>query len=160
MRISGLGLRQAIVQTRDRKHVSCEACYLVRVRVRRSDTRLEGDFPFHAITKVPMILDTSTVLMMGMKKGINEAHHLNPILLKASQEHTGDQVMEKMVSPWKHRSLPLNKGTHCTREDTRSDERESRAHLDIQLDTFVPHLQCEIFVTYIARCKGCARNQW
>ena len=48
--------------------------------------------PFHAITKVPWILDTSTVQMVSINKGINEAHYQNAVL-EASQEHLDDQVM-------------------------------------------------------------------
>ena len=77
---------------------------LVRVSVGRSDSRHEADSPFHAITKVPRILHASTVLMMSIHKRVNEAHHHDPTL-EASQEHLGDQVMEKMVSPWKHSSM-------------------------------------------------------
>ena len=103
MRIPGLGFREAEVQTRDCRNVSSEACCLVRASVGRSDSRLEADSPFYRITKVSRILDATTVLM-GIHKGVNEAHHHDPIL-KASQEHLGDQVMEKMVSQWKHSSM-------------------------------------------------------
>ena len=87
----------------DRKHVSCEASCLVRVSAGRGDGRHEADSPFHAITKIPGIHDASTVLMMSLHKCANEAHHHDPIL-EAPQEHMGDQVMEKMVSQWKHSS--------------------------------------------------------
>ena len=96
--------------------------------------------------------------MMSINKGVNEAHYHDPIL-EASQEHLGDQVMEKMVSPWKRRSLSPDRGKHIVQARTLVVARESRVHPDIQLDTFVPLLQCEIFVPYIARCKGCAGNQ-
>ena len=55
--------------------------------------------PFYTITKVSRILDASTVLMMGINKRVNEPHRHDPIL-EASQEYLGDQVMEKMASPW------------------------------------------------------------
>ena len=98
--------------------------------------------------------------MMSINKRVNEAHHHDPVL-QASQEHLGDQVMEKMASPWKHRSLSPNRGKHSVQEKTLvvMRERESRVHPDIQLDTFDPHLQCEIFVPYTALCKGYAENQ-
>ena len=35
----------------------------------------------------------------------------------------------------------------------------SRVHPDIQHDTFARLLQCEIFVQYTDRCKGCAESQ-
>ena len=92
---------------------------------------------------------------MIIKKGVNGAHHHVPIL-EASQEHLGDQViMEKMASPRKHRSLSSKRGKHIVQERALSvmRETESRVHPDIQLDTFVHHLRCEIFVPYIARCK-------
>ena len=100
---------------RDCKHVSSEACCLVRVGVGGSDSNHKADPSFHAITNVPRILDTSTVLMMGIHKRVNEAHHHDPIL-EASQEHLGDQVMEKMASPWKHSSLSPNKNKHIVQE--------------------------------------------
>ena len=71
--------------------------------ISRSDSRHETDSPFHAITKVSRILDASAVLMMSIRKGVNEAHNHDSIL-EASEGHLGDQVMEKMVSPWKRSS--------------------------------------------------------
>ena len=70
-----------------------------------------------------------------------------------------NQVMEKMTSPWKRRGLSPNRGKHIVQARTLVVIRESRVHPDIQLDTFVPLLQCDIFVPYITRCKGCAGNQ-
>ena len=81
----------------------------------RSDSRHEADSPFHAITKIPRILDNSTVLMMSIKKRVNKAHHHDPIL-EASPEHLGDKVMEKMASPWKHSSLSPNRNKHIVSE--------------------------------------------
>ena len=104
MRISGFGLRQAEVEAR----VSRQAGYLVCVSVGRSDSRHEADSPFHAITKVSMILDASAVLMMRINKRVNEAHHHDSIL-KASQYYLGDQIMEKMASPRKHSGLSPNR---------------------------------------------------
>ena len=66
--------------------------------VGRSDRRHDADSPFHAITKVSRIIYASAVLMMSIDKCVNEAHHHDPIP-EASQEHLGDQVMEKMTSP-------------------------------------------------------------
>ena len=60
--------------------MSCEACCLVRVGVGRSGGRRKAGSSFHAITKVPRILDKSTVLMMGINKCVNEAHHHDSIL--------------------------------------------------------------------------------
>ena len=94
VRVSGFGLRQTEVFARDCRYVSCEACCLVRMAVGRSNSRHEADSPFYAITKVSRILDASTVLMMSIHKRVNEAHHHDPTL-EASQEHLGDQVMEK-----------------------------------------------------------------
>ena len=93
------------------RHVSCEACCLVRMGVGRSNSRHEAGSPFNAITKVSRILDASTVLMTGVNKCVIEAHHHDPIL-EASQEHLGDQVMLKMVSSWKHRSLSPKRSKH------------------------------------------------
>ena len=92
MRVSGFGLRQAEVEARDCRHASCEACCLERMGVGRSDSSLKADSSLQAVTKVPRILDTSTVLMMRIHKRVNEAHHHDP-MLKASQEHSGVQVM-------------------------------------------------------------------
>ena len=50
--------------------------------------------PFHAITKISRILEALVVLMMGINRGVKEAHYLDSIL-KAPQEHSGDQVVEK-----------------------------------------------------------------
>ena len=151
MRRSGFGLRQAEVPTRDCRHVCCEAGCLVRVSVGRSDWRHETDSPFHAITKVPRILDASTVLMMSIHKCVKEAHHHDP-MLQASQEHMGDQVMEKVVPPWKHSSLVPKRNMSYKRG-------LSRAHSEIQHDTFTHNPQCEIFEPCIARYKGCEENQ-
>ena len=65
---SGFGLRQTEILVRDCQHVSCEACCLVRVGAGGSDSSHTADPSFHAITKVPRIVDTSTVLMMGINK--------------------------------------------------------------------------------------------
>ena len=54
--------------------------------------------------KTARILHASAVLMMSINKWVNEGHNHDP-LLEASQEYLGDQVMEKMASPWWHRSL-------------------------------------------------------
>ena len=48
---------------------------------------------------------------MDINKGVNEAHHYNSIL-KASQEHMGDQVTQKMVSPWKDSRLSPDGSSH------------------------------------------------
>ena len=72
--------------------MSSEAVRLLRVGVGGSDSRHEADPSFHAISKVPRILDTSTVLMMGIDTCVNKAHHHDSIL-EALQEHLGDQVM-------------------------------------------------------------------
>ena len=61
--------------------------------------------------KVSRIFDASAVLVMGINKGVNEAHHLNPTL-KVSQEHPVDQVVEKMVSPWTHSSWSPNRSKY------------------------------------------------
>ena len=65
--------------------------------VGRSDTRRKADPSFRVITEVSRILYTSTVLVMGINKSINEAHY-HDVRLEASQEHLGDQVMKEMVS--------------------------------------------------------------
>ena len=91
MRLFGFGLRQAEAEARSGGHVSCQADYLTSVGVGRSDSRHEADSPFYTITKVSGILDVA-VKMMGINYGVNKAHHHNPVL-KASEEHTGDQVM-------------------------------------------------------------------
>ena len=104
VRVSGFGLRQTEFFARDCRDVSCETSCLISVSVSRSGSRHKADPPFHAITKVPRILDTSTVLTMGINKGVNEAHHHYP-KLKASQEHPGDQVMKEMISLWKYCSM-------------------------------------------------------
>ena len=72
--------------------------------VGRSDSRHKADSSFHAITEVPRILDALTVLMMGINRSVNDAHYRDAIV-EASQEHPGDQVVEKMVSSRKHSSL-------------------------------------------------------
>ena len=111
MRISGLGLRQAEVETWDCRHVPCQTRYLVCVSVGRSDSRHEADSPFHAVPRIFRILHASAVWMMSINKCVNEAHH-HDLMLEASKTHLGDKVMEKMVSPWKHSSLLPNKSNH------------------------------------------------
>ena len=90
VRVSGFGLRQTEVFARNCSHVSCETCCLVRVGVGRSDSRHEADSPFYTITKVPRILDVSTVLVMGTHKCVSEADHHDPIL-ETSKERLGDR---------------------------------------------------------------------
>ena len=62
-----------------------------------TDCGHETDSPFHAIPKVPRIIHFGGV--MGVDEGIDDTHHYDSIL-KASQKNLGDQVVEKMVSPW------------------------------------------------------------
>ena len=69
-----------------------------------SGSRHKADSSFHVIPKVPRISDISTVLMMGINKCINEAHYRDAIV-EASQKNLGDEVMEKMASPWMYSSL-------------------------------------------------------
>ena len=78
--------------------------------------------PLMQSPKFPGLTMLLAVLMMSINKCVNEAHHHDPIL-EASQEHLGD-------------SLPSNRGKHFVQEKT----------LDIELDTFAPHLQCAIFL--------------
>ena len=55
--------------------------------------------PFMQSPKFPgfsIIRAASAVLMMSINKSVNEAHHHDPVL-EASQEHLGDQVMERML---------------------------------------------------------------
>ena len=96
------------------------------------------DSPSHAIPKVSRILDTSTVLMIGINKGHDP-------ILETSQEHLGDQIMEKMASPRKRRCMLPNRGKHIVQQRTLVVMWES------QLDTFVPLLQREICVPYMRR---------
>ena len=77
---------------RDCRHVSSETSCLICVGVGRSDGRHKADLSLHAITEVPWILGTLEVLMMSINKGVKETHHHNTTL-KASQEHSGDQVI-------------------------------------------------------------------
>ena len=106
IRISGFGLRQAEVETRDCKHVSCQTGYLVRVSAGRGDSSHEANSPFHALSKVSRSLDATAVLMMSMNKGVNEAHYHDPIV-ETSQEHLGDQITK-----WKHSSLSPERSEH------------------------------------------------
>ena len=64
--------------------------------------------PFYAITKVSRVLRVKAVLMMGIDTSIKEAQNHNTIM-KASQEHLGDQVMKKMISLWQHRGMSLER---------------------------------------------------
>ena len=77
---------------RDSRHVSSETSCLICVGVGRSDGRHKANPSFHAITKISRILKALAVLMMGIDKGIEEAHH-HDTTLKASQEHSGDQFV-------------------------------------------------------------------
>ena len=72
--------------------MSSEACCRVRVDVGRSYGRHKANPSFHAITKIARILETLAVLMMGINESVKETQHNNTIL-KALQEHPGDQVM-------------------------------------------------------------------
>ena len=101
----------------DCRHVSSEASCLICVDVGRSDGRHEADSSLHVITNVPRILDNSTVLMMGINKGAKEAHHHNTIL-KASQEHSGDQVMQEMTSLWTYCSMSPERNKYVVQQVT------------------------------------------
>ena len=70
-------------------------------------------------------------------------------------EHLGDQVMEKMVSPWKHSSLSPKRSKHIIQTRAFVVLRESRVRSGIQNDTYVHGPQCEIFEPCIARCREC-----
>ena len=65
---------------------------LVRVGVGRSDGGHEPNSSWHTITKVPSVCRVKAVFMMGIDKCVKEAqnHHT---MLKAPQEHPGDQVV-------------------------------------------------------------------
>ena len=141
----------------DCRHVSCWTSYLVCVSVSKSDSRHEADSPFHAITEV-CILNASAVLVMSINRGVNEAHHYDP-KLEASRENLCGQVMEKTVSLLKCRSLSPKRSKHVIQRRAFVVVVDSRVHPDFQLDTFVPLIQCEIVVPYMARCKGCEGNQ-
>ena len=70
----------------------CKTRCLIRVGQGRSDGRHKTNPSFHAITKISRILRMLAMFMMGIKKSIKEAQYHDSIL-KASQEHSGDQVM-------------------------------------------------------------------
>ena len=90
--ISGFGLRMPEGVVWDAREVLRKTRCLISVGVGRSDGCHKADPSFHAITKAPRILEALTVLVMGINKGVNDAHHHDSIL-EASQEHMGDQVM-------------------------------------------------------------------
>ena len=68
MWISGIGLRQTEISVQDCRGMFGEACYLVRVGVGGSDDSHKADLYFHANSKKPSVLATSTVLIMGIGK--------------------------------------------------------------------------------------------
>ena len=105
VRVLGFGLRHTEVFARDCRHVSCEACCLVRIGVSKSDNCHKADSLLKTKSKFSRNLDESTVLMMGINKCVNEAHHHDPIL-EASQEHLNDE--EKMDCRGSTESCPLN----------------------------------------------------
>ena len=86
-----------------RREVLRKTHCLVRVGVGSSDGCHYSNPSFHTITKVPSVCRVKAVFMMGIDKCVKEAQNHNAIL-KASQEHTGDQVME-MISQWQYRSM-------------------------------------------------------
>ena len=55
--------------------------------------------PFMQSPNTSRILNISAVVIMGTDKSVNEAHYNDPIL-ETSKKNSGDQVMEKMTSPW------------------------------------------------------------
>ena len=61
--------------------------------------------------------------MMGIDKSIKEAENYNSIL-KASQEHSGDQVMLKQEMLCGHIVARLQKERCCTAWDTHCSVRE------------------------------------
>ena len=80
MRISGFGSRQTKFLTLDSRNMSCQGNYLVRVGIGRSDCSHETYSPFHAIPKVPRIINISAVVVMAVDEGIDDTHYHDSIL--------------------------------------------------------------------------------
>ena len=139
--------------------MSCEACCLARVG--GSENSHKADPVFHAITKVPRILDASTVLMMDMYKGVKEAHPHDSIL-EASQEHLGGQVMQEMVSSWKYSCLSPKISKHIVQTRAfavmRERKRDEFIRASMLTQLFVI-LSVILFKLCIERCRGCEEHQ-
>ena len=73
----------------------------------------------------------------------------------------GDQVMKKMVSPWKYGGMSPEGSKYIVQLGTLvvMCERESQVHLGIQHDTCGHVLQYEISELCIDRYGGCEEHQ-
>ena len=60
--------------------------------------------PFMLSTKVPRIINISAVVVMGVDEDTDDTH-CHDSTLEAPWKNLGDQVVEKMASPWLHCSL-------------------------------------------------------
>ena len=81
--IPGLGLGKTERVARDARRVHRKTNCLVRVGVGRSDGGHESNPSLQTITKIPNVCRIKAVFMMGIDNTI----------LKAPQEHSGDQVV-------------------------------------------------------------------
>ena len=52
---------------------------------------------------------------MGINEGIEDTHYYNP-MLKASLKILGNQVVEKMASPWKNCGVSPDRGETVIKE--------------------------------------------
>ena len=86
----GFGKSEGVVW--DAREVQRKTRCVVRVGVGRSDGGHESNPSCQTITKVPSILRVKAVFMVGIDRSIKEAQNHNTIL-KAPQEHPGDQVV-------------------------------------------------------------------
>ena len=106
-RISRLGLGQTERVVRDVRRVHRKTNSLVRVGVGRSDGGHEPDPSCQAVTKVPSVCRITAVLVMDMDKCVKETQNHNAIL-KALQEHPGDQVVYQASSLRHKRGCGVN----------------------------------------------------
>ena len=83
----------------------------------RRDCSHEADSPFRAIPNVLRVINVSAVVVMGVDEGIDNTHYHDSIL-KASWKNLGDQVVEKMASPWKRSSLSPKRGKEVVQQRT------------------------------------------
>ena len=113
----GFGLRQTEVFARDSRHVSCEACCLVRMVVSNSDSCHKAESPF--LYSLQSFQNSRCIVCTDdkHKQRVNDAHHHDPIL-EVSHEHLNDEVMEKMVFPWKPSGLSPKRSEHMVQNRT------------------------------------------
>ena len=150
MRMSGFELRQAEVQNRDCKCLSCETCYLVCMKCdsRGFSLSFNSQFPGFSIFRRYSLWAKAQASMK----------HITKIPYWTLGKNKNDQVTEKMASPQKRRSTTPNTYKRLyNRRHSLWWERESRSSGQA-IRQICASLRREILGAYKDHCRSCVRN--